>query len=287
MKKLKLKENEVVHCATLKQAKKVLKIANELGLTWRSGESYLNNFLWDAYKENTCYNLNYGEYSSLQYNKDKCRTVINSKQFIKRHKNKSKYKSLEDRINVLEAIVNATNESVTIVKSEEAIEENKYISEEQKDQIKKYSQLQIQLDKTKAYYLGDLSELQLNEIAKFYFENKLKTQCFNDVEDVLKFFKERTEEGKLLNYYKLDSSEYLWGFKPNNKKEVINALTLFEPQKPQIGDVVKAWDYDKSKFVYGVLESIYEDSLYPYDLCNSWFKNIEKVTEISINDFRK
>lgn len=195
--KLKLKENEVVHCKTEEQAKKVLKIAKKLNIYIRPDEWRI----WHRYKEETCFYLTNGrlEFSPKEFyetDKDFLCTAITSKEFIKRHKKKNKYKSLEDRINVLEAIVNATNESVTIVKIEEAIEENKYISEEQKEQIKKYSQ-------------------------------------------------------------------------------------------PQIGDVVKALDDDKSKFVYGVLVSIDKDSVYPYEVGSVWTQNIEKVTEISINDFRK
>lgn len=194
MKKLKLKQNEVVHCATLKQAKKVLKISYKLGLKGIGGIALKTNY-WNNYKEKTVFYLNSGQYGNIDLVVEGYE-IITSKEFIKRHKKKSKYKKLEDRINILEAIVNATNESVTIIKSEEAIEENKYISEEQKEQIKKYSQ-------------------------------------------------------------------------------------------PQIGDVVKAWDDDKSKFVYGVLVSIDKESLYPYEVGSICTQNIEKVTEISINDFRK
>lgn len=193
MKKLKLKENEVVHCATLEEAKKVLKIAHELGLTWN--EDNLNK--WNLHKGDTCYNFNrgtcisYAEKDFYMHDEDFLCKVITSKEFIKRHKKKNKYKSLEDRIDILEAIVNATNESVTIVKSEGIIEEN-----------------------------------------------------------ALRVFEEACKE----------------------------------VQQPKIGDVVKAWDEEESdNFVYGKLEQKSKT----YLVSGNWYPNIEKVTEISINDFRK
>lgn len=64
---LKLKENEVVHCETEKQAKKVLNIAHKLGVTCTAGNSFLENNYWNMNKENTCYNLNKGLLSSKEY----------------------------------------------------------------------------------------------------------------------------------------------------------------------------------------------------------------------------
>lgn len=166
MKKLKLKGNEVVHCATLKQAKKVLKIAHELGLTWKNGDSYKENNTWGVFNQNTYFNLNKGTRGNIEVISPEY-TIITSKEFIKRHKKAS----LKKRIKALEAIVNGTNES-------------------------------------------------------------------NEVE------------------------------------------------QPKIGDVVKAWDNDKSKFVYGVYNGREEYEVY-YIVGEVWFENIEKVTEISINDFKK
>ena len=59
-----------------------------------------------------------------------------------------------------------------------------------------------------------------------------------------------------------------------------------KPLQPQIGDIVKAWDDDKSKFVYGVYNGREEYEGY-YIVGEVWFENIEKVTDININDFKK
>lgn len=94
MKKLKLKENEVVHCRTEKEANKVLKIADKCGKSWKSGTKYLTNISWSTYKKDTCYNINSGCYSFVFAYEEIGYTIITAKEFIKRHKNKSKYKKL-------------------------------------------------------------------------------------------------------------------------------------------------------------------------------------------------
>lgn len=55
-------------------------------------------------------------------------------------------------------------------------------------------------------------------------------------------------------------------------------------REPKFGDVVKAWSEDESdSFVYGKLE--HTDKAYL--VSGNWYKNIEVVTEININDFKK
>ncbi len=85
MKDLRLKENEVVHCSTYKQAKKVLKLAKKLGV------NKTNKFLtlWDVLKEETCYNMQYEGgliYDRVSYYKDFPKEIITAKEFLARHK---------------------------------------------------------------------------------------------------------------------------------------------------------------------------------------------------------
>lgn len=87
-----------------------------------------------------------------------------------------------------------------------------------------------------------------------------------------------------------DSKKNVWVQLSSEEKHTITYdkfMELFGNKQPEIGDVVKAWDDDKIEFVYGVLVSIDKDSGYPYNIGLVWAKNIEKVIEININDFKK
>lgn len=226
MKKLKLKENEVVHCATLKQAKKVLKIAHELGYKWNDNTLLID----DVNFKNELYYVFRKDKSVIQTRHKEERKSVNSKEFIKRHKKTS----LKKRIKALEAIVNGTNESK---------EESKYT-----------------LDKSITHDISNYTEDQLKELHDYLIR---VDEDWNNCP-----FEEITENYKECDL-QFDNYNWMW----------IN-------KQPQIGDVVKAWDNDKSKFVYGVLEEI-DNDVTPYFVSGIWFKNIEKVTEISINDFKK
>lgn len=206
MKKLKLKENEVVHCATLKQAKKVLKImCNDVHIGGQEQSTYF-----------TIINNTEIILVSVDYIKEKQLTIITSKEFLKRHKKKNKYKVLEDRIKLIESTYN-----------------------------QELSVLNTQLSK-----------------------------CIEDVE-VLQAIVNATNE--IVNIVKSDETT----------EET--ALRVFEEackevEQPQIGDVVKAWSEEESdSFVYGKLEQKSKT----YLVSGNWYKNIEKVTEININDFKK
>ena len=64
------------------------------------------------------------------------------------------------------------------------------------------------------------------------------------------------------------------------------AEVLKQEQKPKVGDVVKAWDNNESNFVIGVISDI-DDSLYPYDVGNTFYKNVELITDPNIISYFK
>lgn len=59
-----LKDNQCIHAHTKKITKKLCKKFHSLGLTWRNGDSYLNENKWDRYKEETVYYPSKGVYSN-------------------------------------------------------------------------------------------------------------------------------------------------------------------------------------------------------------------------------
>lgn len=74
-----IKEKTVINCETESEAKRILKMAHELGYKWRSERSFTyeqNN--WDVYEKATCYSIEDGTYSNIKYFKDANYTIINS-----------------------------------------------------------------------------------------------------------------------------------------------------------------------------------------------------------------
>lgn len=62
------KKKLAINCNTEEKANKLLKEFDKLGKTWRSGDSYLGNTYFDAYKDKTCYS-NIGEYCEIEFYK--------------------------------------------------------------------------------------------------------------------------------------------------------------------------------------------------------------------------
>lgn len=80
-----LKENQVVHCKTHEEAKRILKLAHEAGMRWSNGVEYIKKDCWDCwefFKENTCYNFYQGKYGSLDNYARKYLEIISSEKII-------------------------------------------------------------------------------------------------------------------------------------------------------------------------------------------------------------
>ena len=81
-------ENDLIHCQTEEEAIKVLKIAHDKGLEWRSGDSYLKYTKWDYNMEDTLYSFYTGGYKN--YRRLLCRDenqvkIISAKEFLIQH----------------------------------------------------------------------------------------------------------------------------------------------------------------------------------------------------------
>ena len=66
MKVTDLKEGELIHCPTIKEANKICQLMHESGLKWKSKKSYLEINNWFEYKELTCYSPITGTFYSLK-----------------------------------------------------------------------------------------------------------------------------------------------------------------------------------------------------------------------------
>lgn len=98
MKITELKDNQVVHCKTHEESKRVLKLAHEAGMRWSNGVEYIKKDCWDCwefFKENTCYNFYQGKYGSLDNYARKGLEIITSEK-ITDMENKTEF--FEERI---------------------------------------------------------------------------------------------------------------------------------------------------------------------------------------------
>lgn len=75
-----IKRNTAIHCATEKEAERILNMAHRLGRKWVDGQSYENNLLWERYKGLTCYDLFDNRYCYLYRFKNRDYTIIPSTQ---------------------------------------------------------------------------------------------------------------------------------------------------------------------------------------------------------------
>jgi len=89
-------KNTVFHCETEKEANQLLKIANEFGLEWANGDSYLNENEWEGYKELTCYNFNKNKTASIFYYKSNGFNIIKAKDILHNNDYVISFKSGEE-----------------------------------------------------------------------------------------------------------------------------------------------------------------------------------------------
>lgn len=67
--------NMAVHCKTKKDAKELLKMADEFGFKWIDGDRFTEHTSWEVNREYTCYYISEGMYGSLD-NVEKYSSVV-------------------------------------------------------------------------------------------------------------------------------------------------------------------------------------------------------------------
>ena len=83
--KVRLRHNEVVHCATNAEACRVLEQAHKLGLRWQD-KDYYSNSLYHLHKDETCYNLLEGDFDHrINYVNQPHITIITATEWLNRH----------------------------------------------------------------------------------------------------------------------------------------------------------------------------------------------------------
>lgn len=73
----------VVHCPTQELAQKVLRIADEYGLTWSNGQAYTSYNPWGTYNSSTCYLLVRGFFLTTETYSSKGYTMLPAEEFIR------------------------------------------------------------------------------------------------------------------------------------------------------------------------------------------------------------
>lgn len=83
MKKIQdLGVNDVVHCPTLEEAERILKMAHGLGLRWSDGASFLDRNYWSVKKDRTAYALLRGEYCNIESCQEMGYTIHRASEFF-------------------------------------------------------------------------------------------------------------------------------------------------------------------------------------------------------------
>ena len=87
MKVTDLQENECIHCETEEQAKAICKLMHEAGLTWNSGDSYLETkyYYHEGSESGNCYFPAKGEFSDLTFAKEEKCKIYKAEQFLNKN----------------------------------------------------------------------------------------------------------------------------------------------------------------------------------------------------------
>ena len=87
MKVTDLKENECIHCETEEQANAICKLMHDAGLTWNSGDSYLETkyYYHEGSESGNCYFPAKGEFSDLTFPKELKFKIYKAEQFLNKN----------------------------------------------------------------------------------------------------------------------------------------------------------------------------------------------------------
>lgn len=83
----------VMHCESEEEAKDFCKYLNNIGKKWCNGESYLNQTNWKHYRNEICYNFNYGFVCSKGFYITNHYTILEWSDFMKNKFTKSDLKT--------------------------------------------------------------------------------------------------------------------------------------------------------------------------------------------------
>lgn len=85
MNKLKISDNTIIKCPTLREAEQLVKIFDQLGFKWCNEDSYIKSSnLWDINREYTYYRPQIGSYGNIKFLGPDCNTIT-AEEFIKLH----------------------------------------------------------------------------------------------------------------------------------------------------------------------------------------------------------
>jgi hypothetical protein len=83
---LDLKENEVIHCETEEQSKRLCELFDNLGLKWRDGDSYKSRNPYITTNGEFCYKPATGEICTLEFYKSNGYIIHKAAEFFNNFK---------------------------------------------------------------------------------------------------------------------------------------------------------------------------------------------------------
>lgn len=92
-----LGDRDVIWCPTEKLANQVLEIADKLGYSWITGNSFKEYSKWNTYKRETCYFIHDGMFSPISFYQKYDGNIIAAEEFINFYK---KYLNMEEKRNI-------------------------------------------------------------------------------------------------------------------------------------------------------------------------------------------
>ena len=223
MKVTDLKENECIHCETEEQANAICKLMHEAGLTWNSGDSYLETkyYYHEGSESGNCYFPAKGEFSDLTFAKEEKYKIYKAEQFLNQN---TKIMSTVVNINPDTSEINITpKEGFEIDLENSDLKNGKVILKEVKEKYpSEFKDLGTNTFKLSTKYGHKLSILntllhfrdEYNRIDGFTegfrfgeeiwcvsnYKNKLNISCWTLPNGIMHFGKEETAELFLNNF---------------------------------------------------------------------------------------
>lgn len=284
-----LKEHEVIHCKTEKEAKAICQLMHDAGLKWCSDKSYLDYNRYDVYESNIVYYPNTGTYGDLRFAEKNGRIIHPAKDFLTQKVTKkeilNRIEKLEEDFKKFDAIAKATTMVHGTLKAIQIIKEseNSPLPNMEKGCNVVISGKEKLLPKE---FEKEAEKIFSNQIPnKHYYESfigkKMKGFKFSNTEYVEIGYNELMEKhigevGEIHSYHTINNKFYVefenksWHYPAdlaiqhivedtttnlqvpvtdNEKEKVLLYLDMLEHARSVNGDWVPDWENEENKYI--------------------------------------
>lgn len=246
-----LKEHEVIHCKTEKEAKAICQLMHDAGLKWCSDKSYLDYNRYDVYESNIVYYPNTGTYGDLRFAEKNGRIIHPAKDFLTQKVTK---KEILNRIEKLEEVIKPKSGIIDEFRKHQTKEEAKQMFSNQIPNKHYYESFigkkmkGFKFSNTEYVEIGynELMEKHIGEVGEIHSYHTINNKFYVEFENKSWHY----PADLAIQHIVEDTTTNLQVPVTDNEKEkVLLYLDMLEHARSVNGDWVPDWENEENKYI--------------------------------------